>query len=232
MLDLEIAMNHHLSQPLSWDDSRRYDRGKIMTAAELEAGREFGRYLDVDDDGVPYRTYPGTHPTKGAFFTRGSSHDRYARYTEDGGAYVDNMQRLLRKFETAKGLAPAPLRRSAGQPTRHGVIYFGSTAPAMDEAIEMLKAGGAYLDLLRVRAFPFHEDVASFIAAHDSVFVVEQNRDAQLRALIVNECGIDPARLVPVLHFDGTPITARFIASAIGERLDALKVMPFRKRGA
>jgi 2-oxoglutarate ferredoxin oxidoreductase subunit alpha len=232
MLDLEIAMNHHLSQPLSWDDSRRHDRGKIMTAAELEAGREFGRYLDVDDDGVPYRTYPGTHPTKGAFFTRGSSHDRYARYTEDGGAYVDNMQRLLRKFETAKGLAPAPLRRSAGQPTRHGVIYFGSTAPAMDEAIEMLKAGGAYLDLLRVRAFPFHEDVASFIAAHDSVFVVEQNRDAQLRALIVNECGIDPARLVPVLHFDGTPITARFIASAIGEQLDALKVMPFRKRGA
>jgi 2-oxoglutarate ferredoxin oxidoreductase subunit alpha len=232
MLDLEIAMNHHLSRPLSWDDSRRYDRGKIMTAAELEEGREFGRYLDADGDGVPYRTYPGTHATKGAFFTRGSSHDRYARYTEDGGAYVDNMQRLLRKFETAKDLVPAPVRRDAAEAPRHGVMYFGSTAPAMDEAIEMLRADGAALDMLRVRAFPFHEDVASFIAEHDSVFVVEQNRDAQLRALIVNECGIDPARLVPVLHFDGTPITARFIASAIGEQLDALKVMPFRKRGA
>ncbi len=232
MLDLEIAMNHHLSPPLAWDDTRQYDRGKVMTAAELDAGREFGRYLDVDGDGVPYRTYPGTHASKGAFFTRGSSHDRYARYTEDGGAYVDNMQRLLRKFETAKELAPVPVRRDATEPTRHGVIYFGSTAPAMDEAIDMLKAEGAHLDMLRVRAFPLHEDVTSFIAAHDSVFVVEQNRDAQLRALIVNECGIDPARLVPVLHYDGTPITARFIAGAIGEQLDALKVTPFRKRGA
>jgi 2-oxoglutarate ferredoxin oxidoreductase subunit alpha len=232
MLDLEIAMNHHLSRPLAWDDSRRYDRGKIMTAEELEAGRDFGRYLDVDGDGIPYRTYPGTHPTKGAFFTRGSSHDRYARYTEDGAAYVDNMQRLLRKFETAKGLVPRPVRRDAGQPTRHGVIYFGSTTPAMDEAIDMLKAEGAHLDLLRVRAFPFHDDVASFVAGHELVFVVEQNRDAQMRTLIVNECGIDPARLVPVLHYDGTPITARFIAGAIGERLDALKVTPFRKLGA
>ncbi len=232
MLDLEIAMNHHLSPPLAWDDARQYDRGKVMTAAELDAGREFGRYLDVDGDGVPYRTYPGTHASKGAFFTRGSSHDRYARYTEDGGAYVDNMQRLLRKFETAKELAPVPVRRDATEPTRHGVVYFGSTAPAMDEAIDMLKAEGAHLDMLRVRAFPLHEDVTSFIAAHDSVFVVEQNRDAQLRALIVNECGIDPARLVPVLHYDGTPITARFIAGAIGEQLDALKVTPFRKRGA
>jgi 2-oxoglutarate ferredoxin oxidoreductase subunit alpha len=232
MLDLEIGMNHHLSRPLSWDDSRVYDRGKIMTAEELEAGREFGRYLDVDGDGVPYRTYPGTHPTKGAFFTRGTSHDRYARYTEDGATYVDNVQRLLRKLETAKDLVPPPIRRDARQPTRHGVIYFGSTAPAMDEAIGMLEAEGAHLDTLRVRGFPFHEDVASFIAAHDLVFVVEQNRDAQLRTLITTECGIDPARLVPILHYDGTPITARFIASAVGERLDALKITPFRKIGA
>jgi 2-oxoglutarate ferredoxin oxidoreductase subunit alpha len=232
MLDLDIGMNEWLSEPFRWNDSRRMDRGKVMDFNDLEAGREFGRYLDVDGDGVPYRTYPGTHATKGAFFTRGSSHDRYARYTEDGGAYVDNMQRLLRKFDTAKDLVPAPVRRDASQPTRQGVIYFGSTAPAMDEAIAMLKADGAHLDVLRVRAFPFHEDVPSFIMAHDSIFVVEQNRDAQLRALIVNECGVDPARLVPVLHYDGTPITARFIAGAIGERLDALKVMPFRKRGA
>ncbi len=135
MLDLDIGMNHRLCRPLAWDDARTYDRGKVMTAEELEAGKEFGRYLDVDGDGIPYRTYPGTHPTKGAYFTRGTSRDRYARYTEEGAAYVDNMQRLLRKFDTAKDLVPRPLHANADKPTRYGVIYFGSTAPAMDEAI-------------------------------------------------------------------------------------------------
>jgi 2-oxoglutarate ferredoxin oxidoreductase subunit alpha len=229
MLDLDIGMNHRLTRPLTWDDARRYDRGKVMTAAELEAGKDFGRYLDVDGDGIPYRTYPGTHPTKGSFFTRGSTRDRYARYTEEGGPYVDNMQRLLRKFETAKGLVPKPVRRNAEKPTRYGVIYFGSTSPAMDEAHEMLAANGIALDLLRVRAFPFPHDVADFVTGHDQVFVVEQNRDGQLRALLVNEASLDPARLVPILHFDGTPITARFIARAIGEHLDARKVTPLRK---
>jgi 2-oxoglutarate ferredoxin oxidoreductase subunit alpha len=200
-----------------------------MTAADLDAGKEFGRYLDVDGDGIPYRTYPGTHPSKGSFFTRGTSRDRYARYTEEGAAYADNMQRLIRKFETAKDLVPRPLRSNSDKATRYGVIYFGSTAPAMNEAIEMLKAGGNHLDLLRVRAFPFHHSVDDFIADHDFVFVVEQNRDAQLRLLIMNECAIDPARLVPILHYDGTPITARFIAMSIGQRLDALKVTPLRK---
>ncbi len=229
MLDLDIGMNHRLCHPLKWDDTRKYDRGKVMTAEMLEAGKEFGRYLDVDGDGIPYRTYPGTHPTKGAYFTRGTSRDRYARYTEEGAPYADNMQRLLRKFETAKDLVPRPLMANSDKPTRYGVIYFGSTAPAMDEANLTLKAAGKHLDLLRVRAFPFHHTVEDFIADHDFVFVVEQNRDAQLRSLIVNECGIDPARLVPILHYDGTPITARFIANAIGERLDALKVTPLRK---
>jgi 2-oxoglutarate ferredoxin oxidoreductase subunit alpha len=229
MLDLDIGMNHRLCRPLTWDDSRKYDRGKIMSAADLDAGAEFGRYLDVDGDGIPFRTYPGTHPSKGAFFTRGTSRDRYARYTEEGGPYADNMQRLLRKFETAKDLVPRPLRANAEKPTRYGVIYYGSTSPAMDEANDMLKARGYHLDILRVRAFPFHHTVDDFIADHDFVFVVEQNRDAQLRSLVVNECGIDPARLVPILHYDGTPITARFIANAIGDRLDALKVTPLRK---
>jgi 2-oxoglutarate ferredoxin oxidoreductase subunit alpha len=229
LLDLDIGMNHRLTRPLAWDDSRQYDRGKVMTAAELEAGKDFGRYLDVDGDGVPYRTYPGTHATKGAFFTRGTSRDRYARYTEEGGPYADNMQRLLRKFETAKDLVPRPLQANAGKPTRYGVIYYGSTAPAMDEAIHMLHARGSDLDRLRIRAFPFHSSVASFIADHDFVFVVEQNRDSQLRSLIVNECSIDPVRLVPILHYDGTPITARFIARAIGDHLDQLKVTPLRK---
>jgi 2-oxoglutarate ferredoxin oxidoreductase subunit alpha len=229
MLDLDIGMNHRLCRPLAWDDSRAHDRGKVMTAAELEAGKEFGRYLDVHGDGIPYRTYPGTHPTKGSFFTRGTSRDRYAKYTEEAGPYVDNMQRLLRKFETAKDLVPRPLIANSDKPTRFGVIYFGSTSPAMDEAIGMLEGRGHHIDRMRVRAFPFHSSVTSFIADHDFVFVVEQNRDAQLRSLIVNECGIDPVRLVPVLHYDGTPITARFIAGAIAEHVDKLKVAPRRK---
>jgi 2-oxoglutarate ferredoxin oxidoreductase subunit alpha len=229
MLDLDIGMNHRLCRPLAWDDKRSYDRGKVMTAAELDTGKDFGRYLDVDGDGIPYRTYPGTHPTRGSFFTRGSTRDRYARYTEEGGPYVDNMQRLLRKFETAKGLVPRPLRRDADKPTCYGVIYYGSTSPAMDEAIVEIAERGHRLDMLRVRAFPFHQDVSDFVVDHDFVFVVEQNRDAQLRLLLVNELSLDPVRLVPVLHYDGTPITARFIVRAIAEHLDALKITPLRK---
>jgi 2-oxoglutarate ferredoxin oxidoreductase subunit alpha len=228
MLDLDIGMNHRLCRPFTWDDSRNYDRGKVMTEADLDAGNDFGRYLDVDGDGIPYRTYPGTHPTKGSFFTRGTSRDRYARYTEEGAPYVDNMQRLLRKFETAKDLVPRPVRRNSDKATKYGVIYYGSTSPAMDEAIGMLEGRGNRLDMLRVRAFPFHQDVVDFISDHDFVFVVEQNRDAQLRMLIANECAVDPMRLVPILHYDGTPITARYIARAIGDHLDALKVTPLR----
>src|SRR5881227_515020 len=229
MLDLDIGMNHRLCRPLTWDDKRKYDRGKVMTAADLDAGKDFGRYLDVDGDGIPYRTYPGTHPSKGSFFTRGTSRDRYARYTEEGSVYADNMQRLLRKFETAKDLVPRPLQANAAKPTKYGVIYYGSTSPAMDEAIHMIETRGHSLNRLRARAFPFHSSVTSFVADHDFVFVVEQNRDAQLRSLIVNECSIDPVRLVPILHYDGTPITARFISRAIADHLDALKVTPLRK---
>jgi 2-oxoglutarate ferredoxin oxidoreductase subunit alpha len=229
LLDLDIGMNDWLCEPLAWDDARRMDRGKVMTAEDLEAGRAFGRYLDVDGDGIPYRTYPGTHPAKGAFFTRGTSRDRYAKYTEQGAAYVDNMERLLRKFETAKSRVPRPVARRAAGPARMGVIHCGSTAAAMGEALGLLEAEGVRLDALRIRAFPFHDDVAAFIAGHDRVFVVEQNRDAQLRTLIVNECGVDPARLVPVLHYDGTPITARFISAAIRDRAVAHGAVPIRK---
>jgi len=203
-----------------------------MTAAELETGKDFGRYLDADGDGIPYRTYPGTHPTRGAFFTRGSTRDRYARYTEDGGAYVDNMERLLRKFGTAKKLVPQAIRKNAATPARYGVIYYGSTSPAMDEAIDWLSAMGHHLNMLRVRAFPFGHEVEEFAAQHDLVFVAEQNRDGQLRTLLMNECGIDPAKLVPVLHYDGSPVNARFIIGEIASRLSASKVMPFRKVGS
>jgi 2-oxoglutarate/2-oxoacid ferredoxin oxidoreductase subunit alpha len=218
LLDLDIGMNEWLCEPLTWDDSRPLDRGKVLTAAELEAGREFGRYLDVDGDGIPYRTYPGTHPAKGAFFTRGTSRDRYARYTEEGAAYVDNMQRLLRKFETVKTLVPKPLRRNAARPTRYGALYFGSTAPAMHEAVAILEAKGIDLNLMRVRAFPFSGEVINFVLNHDQVFLIEQNRDAQLRTLLISEGALDPARLVSVLHYDGTPITARFIVDEIAGR--------------
>jgi 2-oxoglutarate/2-oxoacid ferredoxin oxidoreductase subunit alpha len=229
MLDLDIGMNERLTEPLAWDQARSYDRGKVTSFQELESGKEFARYLDTDGDGIAYRTYPGTHPTRGAFFTRGTTKDRYAKYSEAGTDYVDNMQRLLRKFETAKGLLPLPVARPALQPTRLGVVYYGSTSPAMEEALDALEQQGLHFDALRIRAFPFHEQVADFIAEHDQVFVVEQNRDAQMRMLIVNECGVDPARLTPVLQYDGTPITARFIIKEMAEDVAALKVTPMRK---
>jgi 2-oxoglutarate ferredoxin oxidoreductase subunit alpha len=224
MLDLDIGMNERLTEPLAWDQARSYDRGKLMSYQELESGKEFGRYLDTDGDGIAYRTYPGTHPTRGAFFTRGTTKDRYAKYSEAGTDYVDNMQRLLRKFETAKGLLPQPVTRPALQPTRLGVVYYGSTSPAMEEALDALEQQGLHFDALRIRAFPLHEQVADFIAEHDQLFVVEQNRDAQMRMLIVNECGVDPARLTPVLHYDGTPITARFIIKELAEDVAAMNV--------
>ncbi len=229
MLDLDIGMNERLCAPFEWDDTKRMDRGKVMTAQELEAGRDFGRYLDVDGDGIAFRTYPGTHPKRGAFFTRGTTKDRYARYTEEGVHYVDNMERLLRKFDTAKQLVPKPVRRDAREPTAFGVIYYGSTSPAMDEAVALLEEQGVSVDLLRIRAFPFHDDVLGFAAAHERVFVVEQNRDAQLRMLLVNEGDIDPAKLVRVLHYDGSPITARFIADAIADKVAPVPVFPIRE---
>jgi len=219
MTDLDIGMNQRLCAPFEWNDAQAYDRGKVLSAAELDAGREFARYKDLDGDGIPYRTWPGTHPDKGAYFTRGTSRNPQAQYSERGPDYVYNMERLLRKFDTAKSLVPQPVVERAEIPAQHGAIYFGSTSPAMAEAVEALHADGIALDTLRLRAFPFPDSVREFIDAHESVFVVEQNRDGQMRSLLVNEFGIDPARLIAVLHYDGTPITARFIAGEVGARL-------------
>jgi 2-oxoglutarate ferredoxin oxidoreductase subunit alpha len=230
MTDLDIGMNHRLCEPLAWDDSRTYDRGKVMTAEELEAGKDFGRYLDVDGDGIPYRTLPGTHPSRGAYFTRGTTRDPYARYSEAGPDYLYNVQRLLTKFETAKELVPQPVLRKAAREARFGAIYYGSTSPAMAEAFDALQAQGVQLDTLRVRAFPFSAAVDRFIAEHETVFVIEQNRDAQLRMMLINEQEIDPARLEPILHYDGTPITARFIIGAILQRMRAANVEPIAAR--
>ncbi len=220
MTDLDIGMNQRLSKPFKWDPAQEYDRGKVMTAEELEAGKDFGRYKDVDGDGIPWRTLPGTHPTKGSFFTRGTTRDPYARYSERGPDYVYNMERLINKFKTAATLVPQPVVRKAVKPTRLGVIFFGSTSPSMHEALDVLQQQDVHIDAMRLRAFPFPDDVAAFIASHDQVFVVEQNRDAQMHTLLVTELAIDPSRLTKILHFDGTPITARFIVAAIREKLN------------
>ena len=229
MTDLDIGMNQRLCEPLQWDPAREYDRGKVLSAEQLDAGFDFGRYKDVDGDGIPWRTLPGTHPSKGSYFTRGTTRDPYARYSEAGPDYIYNVQRLVKKFETAALLVPQPVVRAAQRPTRLGVIYFGSTTPAMDEALESLAEAGIHLDAMRLRAFPFAPSVAEFIKSHDHVFVVEQNRDAQMRSMLINELEIAPSRLVEVLHYDGTPITSRFITSAITKQVLALAIAPAAK---
>jgi 2-oxoglutarate ferredoxin oxidoreductase subunit alpha len=230
MTDLDIGMNQRLCKPLAWDDSRMYDRGKVMTAAMLDSGKEFGRYLDVDGDGIPFRTYPGTHPSKGGYFTRGTSKNAYAVYSEAGPDYKYNMQRLLKKFETAKTLVPKPVLSASKEPARFGAIYYGSTSPAMAEALEELARQGIYVNALRIRSFPFQDEIFDFVASHSKVFVVEQNRDAQLKTLLVNDAGINPASLISVLHYDGTPITARYITAEIVEIVAALNVRPLVKK--
>jgi 2-oxoglutarate ferredoxin oxidoreductase subunit alpha len=229
MTDLDIGMNQRLARPFVWSDERRYDRGKLMTEKMLEAGMEFGRYLDVDGDGIPYRTLPGAHPTKGAYFTRGTSRNPYAVYSEAGADYTYNMQRLLKKFETAKTLVPKPVLTPAKEPARFGCIYYGSTSPSMHEALEGLAEQGIFVNALRVRAFPFQDEIFDFVQSHTKVFVIEQNRDAQLKHLLVNDAGINPASLISVLHYDGTPITARFIQKEIAEIVAALNVRPIKK---
>jgi 2-oxoglutarate ferredoxin oxidoreductase subunit alpha len=226
MTDLDIGMNHRMCKPLTWDESRTYDRGKVMTAEMLDAGKEFGRYLDVDGDGIPFRTYPGSHATKGAYFTRGTSKNAYAVYSEAGPDYLYNMQRLLKKHDFAKTLVPKPVLTPAKAPARFGVIYYGSTSPSMHEALEALSAQNIHVNALRVRGFPFGDELFDFVASHSKVFVVEQNRDAQLKTLLVNDAGINPANLISILHYDGTPITARFIQKEIAEIVAALNVRP------
>src|SRR5271166_4128930 len=220
MLDLDIGMNSRLTAPFRWDDSRLYDRGKVLSHDDLErAALTFGRYNDVDGDGIPYRTLPGAHPTRGAYFTRGTSRDRFARYTEEGLPYIDNMERLEHKFETARGLLPRPVLKQAAKPTRIGVLHYGSTAASMDEAQQMLEGDGIYVDALRIRAFPLAHAVAEFIDGHDQIFVVEQNRDAQMRTLVSTDLGVATDRWTPILHYNGMPTSARYIHREIAARL-------------
>jgi 2-oxoglutarate ferredoxin oxidoreductase subunit alpha len=220
MSDLDIGMNEWVCEPLAWDDARRHDRGKVLDAAALEGfkeakGREWGRYVDVDGDGIAYRTLPGTHATKGAFFTRGTSHDENARYTEDGRIHARVLDRIRRKFATAAQLVPKPEILMRDGSTKAAIVYFGSTSPAVAEALDLLDREGVKLNAMRLRAFPFGPQVAAFCAQHERLFVVEQNRDGQMRSLLITEANIAGDKLIPVLSYDGLPLTADFVRGAI-----------------
>jgi len=208
LTDLDLGMNDHVSEPFEWDDARGHNRGKVYNAEQLENIDTFGRYLDVGDDGITWRTYPGTHKTKGSFFTRGSSRDEYAVYTEEGSAYVRNMDRLVKKWNTAKGMVPGPQLYQEKSKHSLGTLFFGTTRFSAEEALQMFADEGIFIDAIRIRSFPFNKAVEAFIADHEKVFVIEQNRDAQMRSLLVNELNINPNKLVSVLNYDGMPITA------------------------
>jgi 2-oxoglutarate ferredoxin oxidoreductase subunit alpha len=215
LTDLDLGMNDHVSEPLVWDDKRKYNRGKVLDAEALEKIEKFGRYLDVDNDGIPYRTYPGTHPTKGSFFTRGTSRDEYAVYTEDGEAYKRNVDRLMKKWETTKSLVPAPQLYQKTYQSKDGILFFGTSHYAAEEAMDMLKQDSIVLDAIRIKAFPFNNDVLDFIDKHDRIFVIEQNRDAQMKSLLMIELNANPAKLISILNYDGMPITAEKIINEI-----------------
>jgi 2-oxoglutarate ferredoxin oxidoreductase subunit alpha len=229
MTDLDLGMNDNMSEPLAWDDDRVFDRGKVMTAEQLEEGVEFGRYLDVDGDAICYRTYPGTHPSKGAFFTRGTSRDEYAIYTEKGEEYEKNMLRLMRKWETIKEYVPGPEIVDCGKKADTAVLYYGTSEESSREALDYLAEEGVYLDAMRVRSFPFNQEVEDFIDQHKQVFVIEQNRDAQLRTLLMAEFELGPDKLKSVLCFDGTPISARNIRKQIKQHLSGNNVTPLHR---
>ncbi|WP_144393293.1 2-oxoacid:acceptor oxidoreductase subunit alpha [Pleionea sediminis] len=228
--DLDLGMNDNLCDAFDWDDATHLNRGKVLSKDELDNMQErWGRYLDLDDDGIGYRTIPGTHPTKGSYFTRGSSHDEYAAYTESSEAYVRSMKRLEKKWETAKQLVPAPQYFKAQSKANIGAIFYGTSTDASLEAIDLTAEKEIAINGLKINAFPFSDDVKKFIDEHDFVFVIEQNRDGQLKTLLVNELNINPANLVSILNYDGMPITANFICQEIDATLDRAKITPLHK---
>ncbi len=213
MSDLDIGMNDWMCRDLKWDDNYRPDRGKVLGREELEKIEKFYRYFDKDGDGIPYRTLPGVHP-KGAYFTRGSGHTQFGTYTEDSTEYQIVLDRLLRKWETAKKLVPrAIIDATAGSDI--GLVSLGSCDGAIHEAIDVLKAEGVRVNYMRVRGFPFSEDVERFLAAHKTLFVVEQNRDAQFRSLLALETKVEKSKLLSLLHYSGLPISSSFIVEGV-----------------
>lgn len=221
LTDLDLGMNDHVSPPFQWDDSREYKRGKVLNAEMLEKMERFGRYLDVDNDGIVYRTYPGTHPSKGSFFTRGTSRDEYAAYTEDGAAYKRNVDRLIKKWNTAKNMVPAPQLYQEKNKSKYGMFFFGTSQYAAEEAMDLLKEKNISVDSIRIKAFPFNQTVEDFINSHEKVFVIEQNRDAQMKSLLMIEIGANAEKLISVLNYDGMPITADNIMNQISGHLSS-----------
>jgi 2-oxoglutarate ferredoxin oxidoreductase subunit alpha len=211
--DLDIGMNDWLCRDLKWDDNYRPDRGKMLSLEEILKLEKFYRFLDKDGDGIGYRTLPGVHP-KAAYFTRGSGHTQYGAYTEDAADYQIVLDRLMKKWATARRMVPrAVIDATAG--SRLGLVSVGSCDGAILEALDVLKQRGVGLDYMRVRSFPFSEDVEKFLAAHELLFVVEQNRDAQLRALLTLETAVDKAKLRSLLHYSGLPISSSFIVEGV-----------------
>ena len=205
MTDLDLGMNDHISAPLVWNDSRKYNRGKVLSEETLENMSErYGRYMDVDGDGIPYRTIPAAHPTKGAFVTRGSSRDEYAVYTEASNTYQRNMERLVRKFETAAAIVPSPEFYQEEITANIGVIFFGTSTYAAEEAIELLQNKGVQLDAMRPKAFPFGRDFVNFVESHEKIFIIEQNRDAQFKSLMMIELGVNVDKMISILNYDGS----------------------------
>jgi len=221
LTDLDLGMNEHICDELEWDDKRAYDRGKVMSAEDLDKVEKFGRYLDVDGDGIPYRTIPGTHPEKGAYFNRGTSRDEYAIYTEKGEVYQRNMDRLIVKWKTIPQHLPAPIETNRDKANAVGLIHFGTSLQATHEAADRLAEQGTKVNDLRLIAFPFHDEVNEFIQKHDRIFVIEQNRDAQMKTCLVTELSIDPNRLESILHYNGDPISAQVIYEQIDARLQS-----------
>jgi 2-oxoglutarate ferredoxin oxidoreductase subunit alpha len=211
--DLDIGMNDWMVPEFEFDESRIPDRGKVLTAEDLEKIDKFYRYFDVDDDGITYRTFPGTHP-KGAYFTRGSGHTKHGSYTEDAREYQEVVDRLLRKWETARGIVPEP-EIEYSKFNKAAILSVGSCHGACVEARDRLATQNVALNYCRVRAFPFSESVSEFIKQHDVVYVVEQNRDAQLRTLLMLDADADPAKLVSLLHYNGMPLNPGFVVQGV-----------------
>ena len=223
MTDLDLGMNDHVSPPFSWDDSKDYQRGKVLDYDDLEEIQRFGRYLDVDNDGITYRTIPGTHPTKGSFFTRGTSRDEYAAYTENSPAYQRNMDRLVKKWVTAREYVPSSQLYQVENNSEYGILFFGTSQYSAEEAMDMLKEDSFIIDGLRLKSFPFDQIAIDFLKDHKFIFIVEQNRDAQMKSLIMIELGISAEKLISVLNYDGLPITATNIVHQITHSLERVE---------
>jgi len=216
LLDLDIGMNDWMSPEFQWDDAWRPDRGKVLTAGQVAGMEKFQRYLDPDGDGIPYRTLPGSSP-KAAYFTRGSGHSKFGAYTEDSAEYQEVLDRLSRKSRTAAKLVPPAVVDGRGAAT--AIVSLGSCDAPVREALAILRKSGIAVDYMRVRGFPFGADVEEFLAAHQTIFVIEQNRDAQLRSLLTIETAVEKRKLRSILHYDGLSMTAEFVVDAVGKAL-------------